>query len=95
MTTESDNLNAGFLATIIFGGTFLTITAILAMQGLSMQSDGWEFKKKYADVPFPDLIATNTEGLESLKKIERLNATTVVVPIEAGKSIVVRQLRGK
>ena len=36
----------GFLATIVFGGACLTLTAIFAMQGLSLQSDGWQFEKK-------------------------------------------------
>ena len=95
MTTESDKLPAGLLATIIFGGAFLTLTAIFAMQGLSMQSDYWEFEKKQANVVMPELAATKTEGLESLQKIERVNADTVAVPIDAAKSIVVKQLRGK
>ncbi|MBL8768953.1 MAG: hypothetical protein JNL94_16395 [Planctomycetes bacterium] len=95
MTTESDSMNSGFLATIVFGGAFLTLTAIFAMQGLSLQSDEWQFEKKFVDVAYPELVATQTEARTNLNKLERVDANTVAVPIDVAKDLVVKQLRGK
>lgn len=95
MTTESDSMNAGFLATIVFGGAFLTLTAIFAMQGLALQSDGWQFEKKHVEVAFPELLATQVEARENLNKLARVDANTVAVPIDVAKDLLVKQLRGK
>jgi hypothetical protein len=96
MTTETDSMNSGFLATIVFGGAFLTLTAIFAMQGLALQSEDWQFQKKSVDVVFPELTATQTEARENLNKLARnTDNSTYAVPIDVAKDLLLKQMRGK
>jgi hypothetical protein len=94
MATESDNVNSGALATLLFVGAFATLGIALVVTALvrSETTDEAEKKEIGADRPYRDLVAEQTAKMDSPAAYLDRAKGSVSLPISRAMELVVTGL---
>src|SRR4051812_46713539 len=94
MATESDNVNSGALATLLFVGAFATLGIALVVTALvrSETIDEAEKKEVGADRPYRDLVAEQTARMAAPAAYVDRGRGVVSLPIDRAMEITVSGL---